>query len=40
MDSSLLQPEPMKVRDGFLDIHIDDRISYDRDEAALHLSEK
>jgi propionate CoA-transferase len=29
MDASIFRPEPMGLRDRFLDIHIDDRISYD-----------
>lgn len=29
MDASIFRPEPMELRDRFLDIHIDDRISYD-----------
>lgn len=29
MDASIFRPEPMRLRDRFLNIHIDDRISYD-----------
>ncbi len=29
MDASIFRPEPMELRDRFLDIHIDDRIRYD-----------
>lgn len=29
MDASIFRPEPMELRDRFLDIHIADRISYD-----------
>ena len=29
MDASIFRPDPMELRDRFLDIHIDDRISYD-----------
>ena len=29
MDASIFRPEPMELRDRLLDIHIDDRISYD-----------
>lgn len=38
MDSSIFQSEPMKLRDRFLDIHIDDRISYDAEKNTLFLN--
>jgi propionate CoA-transferase len=37
MDSSIFRPEPMGLRSRFLDIHIDDRISYDADKNTLFL---
>ncbi len=37
MDSSVFRPEPMGLRSRFLDIHIDDRISYDADKNTLFL---
>jgi propionate CoA-transferase len=37
MDASIFQPEPMGLRDRFLDIHIEDRISYDADKNTLFL---
>jgi len=38
MDPSIFRPEPMRLRDRFLDIHIDDRISYDADKNTLFLN--
>ena len=38
MDSAIFQPEPMKLRDRFLDIHIEDRISYDAEKNTLFLN--
>jgi propionate CoA-transferase len=37
MDASIFRPEPMGLRDRFLDIHIDERISYDADKNTLFL---
>jgi propionate CoA-transferase len=37
MDGSIFRPEPMGLRDRFLDIHIDDRISYDAAKNTLFL---
>ena len=37
MDGSIFRPEPMGLRNRFLDIHIDDRISYDGDKNTLFL---
>ena len=38
MDASIFRPEPMSLRDRFLDIHIEDRISYDPDTNTLFLN--
>ena len=38
MDPSIFKPEPMGLRDRFLDIHIDDRISYDARKNTLFLN--
>ncbi len=38
MDASIFRPEPMGLRDRFLDIHIDDRISYDAEKNTLFLN--
>jgi len=38
MDSSIFLPAPMGLRDKFLDIHIDDRISYDATKNTLFLN--
>jgi propionate CoA-transferase len=38
MDASIFDPEPMGLRDRFLDIHIDDRISYDAQKNTLFLN--
>jgi propionate CoA-transferase len=38
MDSSIFRPDPMKLRDRFLDIHIKDRISYDSEKNTLFLN--
>jgi len=38
MDPSIFRPEPMGLRDRLLDIHIEDRISYDRDTNTLFLN--
>ena len=38
MDASIFRPEPMGLRDRFLDIHIEDRISYDPDTNTLFLN--
>ena len=37
MDDSIFRPEPMGLRSRFLDIHIDDRISYDAAKNTLFL---
>ena len=38
MDASIFRPEPMGLRDRLLDIHIDDRISYDASKNTLFLN--
>ena len=38
MDPSIFRPEPMGLRERFLDIHIEDRISYDPDTNTLFLN--
>jgi propionate CoA-transferase len=38
MDASIFLPAPMGLRDKFLDIHIDDRISYDATKNTLFLN--
>jgi propionate CoA-transferase len=38
MDASIFRPEPMGLRDRLLDIHIDDRISYDSEKNTLFLN--
>jgi propionate CoA-transferase len=38
MDPSIFRPEPMGLRDRLLDIHIDDRISYDAEKNTLFLN--
>ena len=38
MDPSIFNPGPMGLRDRFLDIHIDDRISYDAQKNTLFLN--
>ena len=38
MDAGIFRPEPMGLRDRFLDIHIDDRISYDAGKSTLFLN--
>ena len=38
MDASIFRPEPMRLRNRFLDIHIDDRISYDAAKNTLFLN--
>lgn len=38
MEPSIFKPEPMGLRDRFLDIHIDDRISYDARKNTLFLN--
>ena len=38
MDAAIFRPEPMGLRDRFLDIHIDDRISYDAEKNTLFLN--
>jgi propionate CoA-transferase len=38
MDPSIFRPDPMKLRDRLLDIHIDDRISYDAVKNTLFLN--
>ena len=37
MDASIFRPEPMGLRDRFLDIHIENRISYDAEKNTLFL---
>ena len=37
MDPGIFRPEPMGLRDRFLDIHIEDRISYDVEKNTLFL---
>ncbi|GMQ75741.1 MAG: hypothetical protein BMS9Abin01_0998 [Gammaproteobacteria bacterium] len=38
MDAGIFRPEPMGLRDRLLDIHIDDRISYDTEKNTLFLN--
>jgi propionate CoA-transferase len=37
MEASIFRPEPMELRDRLLDIHIEDRISYDAEKNTLFL---